>query len=113
MPIRLAAHDTQVHLDTGSPFSLTLPMRFAAELALASPLKAAGVARLPGGSFPVSTAAVNGVIRSGDHLLHLPEVRFSDVRLNGRIGPGNVGADVLKNFVVTLDVKNRRVRIAR
>jgi hypothetical protein len=113
LPIRIGGHDTQVHLDTGSGSTLTLPRRFLGELPLKSEPKDAGQARLPGGSFPVSSAAVDGPLEIGQYKIELPEVRFSDVRLGGGLGPGNIGYPILKDFVVTLDSKNRRVRMQR
>lgn len=58
----MAGHDTMVHLDTGSAVGLTLPVKFLAELPLASQPKEAGTVRTGGGEFPVSIARVNGTI---------------------------------------------------
>ena len=113
VPVRIVGHETSVHLDTGSAYTLTLPRHFLAELPLKTPPKDAGIARLHSGSFPVSGAEVDGSIQLGQYTLDIPEVRFSDVRLGGEIGPGNLGYTVLKNFVVTLDSKNRRVSLGR
>lgn len=111
--IRIAGHETRVHLDTGSPSTLTLPRRFLTELPLKSQPKEAGTARLLGGSSPVSSAAVDGTLEIGSYKIEINEVRFSDERLGGELGPGNLGYEVLKDFVVTLDSKNRRVRLER
>jgi hypothetical protein len=113
VPVRIAGHDTYVHLDTGSVYTLTLPRHFLAELPLKTQPKDAGMARLLTGTSPVSTAAVDGPIQLGQYPLDLREVRFSDMRLGGEVGPGNIGSEVLKDFVVTLDSKNRRVRLVR
>ena len=113
VPIRIAGHDTYVHLDTGSAFTLTLPRHFLAELPLKTQPKDAGMVRLPGGTFPVSSAEVDGPIQLGQYPLDLRDVRFSDMRPGVEIGPGNIGYAVLKDFVVTLDSKNRRVRVVR
>lgn len=43
------------------------------------------------------------------HLPSLDEVRFSDARPGPAVG--NIGYDVLRDFVVTLDSKNRRIRL--
>lgn len=113
LPLRIAGRETLVQLDTGSGSTLTLPRKFLTELPLKSKPVDAGVARLPGGTFPVSAAAVDGEIAIGAFRLELPEVRFSDVRLGPELGPGNIGYPILKDFVVTLDSKNRRVRLVR
>lgn len=113
VPVRIAGHETQVHADTGSAFTLTLPRHFLAELPLKTQPRDAGMARLHSGSFPVSSAAVDGSIEIGQYKVEIPEVRFSDVRLGGEIGPGNLGYAVLKDFVVTLDSKKRRMRLEK
>jgi hypothetical protein len=111
VPVRIAGHDTQVHLDTGSPFGLTLPVKFATELPLASQPKEAGRVRTGGGEVPISIARLNGTIELGKYKLELDEVRFSDARPGPGPASGNIGYDVLRHFVVTLDSKNRRVQL--
>ena len=113
VPVRIAGHDTQVHLDTGSALGLTLPVKFLAELPLASQPKEAGTARTGGGEFPVSIARVNGTIELGKYRLGSDEVRFSDARPDPGPAVGNIGYGVLRDFVVTLDSKNRRIRLVR
>ena len=111
VPIRIAGHETQVHLDTGSSFGLVLPTKFLTELPLASQPKETGKARTHAGEFPVSVARIDGAIELGKYKLDLNEVRFSDVRPGPGPAVGNIGYDVLRHFVVTLDSKNRRLRI--
>lgn len=111
VPVRVAGHDTQVHLDTGSPFGLVLPVRFLTELPLASQPKEVGKARTGGGEFTVSSARVDGTIELGKYKLDLDEVRFSDARPGPGPAIGNLGYDALRHFVVTLDSQNRRIRI--
>jgi hypothetical protein len=111
VPIRIAGHDTQVHLDTGSAFGLTLPVKFLTEVPLASQPKTSGRVRTGGGEFPVSIARLNGTIELGRYKLDLDEVRFSDARPGPGPATGNIGYDVLRHFVVTLDSKNRRIQL--
>jgi hypothetical protein len=109
--IRIAGHDTQVHLDTGSAFGLTLPVKFLTQLPLAAQPKEAGRVRTVGGEFPVSIARVNGTIELGKYKLDLDEIRFSDARPGPGTAAGDIGYDVLRHFVVTLDSKNRRIQL--
>jgi hypothetical protein len=111
VPLRIAGHDTQVHLDTGSPFGLVLPVKFLTELPLASQPRDVGRVRTGGGEFPVSTARVDGAIELGKYKLDLGEVRFSDARPGPGPSIGNLGYEALRHFVVTLDSKNRRIKI--
>jgi hypothetical protein len=111
LPVRVAGHATRIHLDTGSAFTLTLPRKFLAELPLKSQPQDSGAARLLGGTVPVSVAAVDGAIEIGQYELDIPQVRFADMRPGIEIGPGNVGYPVLRDFVVTLDSKNRRIQL--
>ena len=113
VPIRIAGHETRVHLDTGSASTLTLPRRFLTELPLTSQPKDSGSARLLGGSSPISSAAVDGALEIGIYRIELTEIFFSDMRLGGEIGPGNLGYGVLRDFVVTLDSRSRRVKLER
>ena len=111
VPIRIAGHDTEVHLDTGSAFGLTLPVKFLTEVPLASQPKTSGRVRTGGGEFPVSIARLNGTVELGRYKLDADEVRFSDARPGPEPATGNIGYDVLRRFVVTLDSKNRRIRL--
>jgi len=111
VPIRIAGHDTEVHLDTGSGYGLMLPTKFLKELPLASPPKEVGRARTGGGEFPVSVARVNGAVELGQYILDVGQVSFSDTRPGPGPAVGNIGYEVLRRFVVTLDSKNRRIKI--
>jgi hypothetical protein len=111
VPVRIAGHDTQVHLDTGSPFGLVLPVKFLTELPLASQPREGGKVRTGGGEFPVLTAHVDGTIELGKYKLDPGEVRFSDARPGPGPSIGNLGYEVLRHFVVTVDSKNRRIKI--
>jgi len=111
VPIRVAGHETRVHLDTGSGYGLMLPTRFLEELPLGSKPEPAGKARVHGGEYPITKARVDGPIVLGAYKLDLPEVSFTDVKPGFGPARGNIGYEVLRNFVVTLDSRNRLVRL--
>jgi hypothetical protein len=113
VPLTIAGRETRVHLDTGSGHGLMLPTRFLEELPLASKPEPGGTARVHNGEAPITKARVDGPITLGPYALELPDVSFVD--LKALFGPprGNVGYQVLRDFVVTLDSRNRLVRLVR
>ena len=113
VPVRVAGHVYRIHLDSGSPGGVMLPMKYVAELPLAAPPVEVGHARTVAGTFPVQSATVTGAIEIGEYMLDLKEVRFSDLRPGPEPGIGNIGGLVLRGFVVTFDSKNRRVKLER
>ena len=113
VPVRVAGRETRVHLDTGSGLGLTLPTKFLKELPLDSEPKEEGTAKTAGGEYPMSRAKLKGSVEIGKYELELSEVTFSDARPGSRSPTGNIGYGALRDFVVTLDSKNRRIRLDR
>jgi len=113
VPIRIAGHELRVHVDTGSGGGLMLPTRLLEELPLASKPVPAGTAKVHNGEAPVTKARVDGAIVIGRYTLDLAEVSFADLRPLPGPPRGNIGYGVLKDFVVTLDSRNRRVRLVK
>lgn len=95
-------------IDTGSPGSFTLPEKMIPDLAFLSQPNVVGAARLAGGEYPVRQAQLDGVIRvAGVDYLN------PQVQLGGFVdGFANLGAQVVRDFVVTVDTRNKRVRLA-
>jgi hypothetical protein len=113
VPVRIGEREVRVQLDTGSGYGLTLPRHYLDELPLASPPKDSGQKnRTPMGDSPIMVAKVKGPIALGAYALELGEVRFSDVTPGGP-PRGNLGYEILRGFVVTLDSRDRRVRLER
>ncbi len=113
VPIRVAGREIRAHLDTGSGHGLTLPSKLIKELPLASEPKEAGTARTYMGESPILSAKVKGPIELGRFMLDMPEVSFADVRSGADASIANLGYEVLRDFVVTLDSKNRRILFER
>jgi hypothetical protein len=112
VPVRVGGHEADVHLDTGSPAGLTLPLKFLTELPLVAQPKESGTIRTAGGGeFPIWVAQVGGVIEIGRYALDAGEVSFSDARPGPGAPTGNIGYQVLRRFVVTVDSRNRRVKL--
>jgi hypothetical protein len=113
VPIRLQGRVHWVHVDSASPGGLMLPRRFLEELKLSSMPVNAGRARTVAGEFPLTAAMLEGTIELGEYSLDVGRVIFSDVRPGPAPGPGNLGYEVLRQFAVTMDSKNRRMRFER
>lgn len=113
VPVRVGGKTFNIHVDTGSPGGVTLPVKASESLELVSPLTKTGRARTNSGEFDVFKAPVKGGVKVGTFTLDLPLVTFSDVSPNNQPGPGNLGFEVLKGFVVSIDSANRRVKLER
>ena len=109
-PIRVGGHEYVIHVDTGSPAGVMLPVRYSKEVPLDGELTLAGKARTVAGEFEVFSATVNGTIEIGDFPIPDHVVRFSDLRPGPAPGIGNMGSALLKNFRLTFDSANRRLR---
>jgi hypothetical protein len=113
LPVTVGGTVFNIHLDSGSPSGVTLPVKASEQLELAEPLAQAGRARTNAGEFDVFAAAVKGTITVGEFVLDAARVRFSDVSPGPRPGPGNLGYEVFRTFRVSVDSTNRRVMLER
>jgi hypothetical protein len=113
VPIRIAGHEIRPHVDSGSPSGLTIPMEYSDKFPLEDKLVEAGRARTPGGEFPILTGTLAAPVELGEYSLDIKQVRFSDLRPGSDPAVGNLGYQFLKDFVITLDSKNRRVQFER
>ena len=106
IPISVAGVEVRAHLDTGSARGLMLPASYADRLPLASKPAEAAKARLVDGEMTVLGSTLKGDLRIGKFTFKDPEVQFGD-----RAPVANVGSAILGRFAVTLDSKNRRIRL--
>jgi hypothetical protein len=113
VPLRIAGHEIRIHVDTGSGHGLVLPTRFLKELPLASKPEPGGTAKFHNGEVPITKARVEGPITIGRYTLDIPEVSFADITALHGPPRGNIGYMVLRDFVVTLDSRNRLIRLVR
>ena len=108
VPIKVAGRELSALLDTGAPTILMLPDAMAAELPLVAPPKKVGQATTVSGTMDVNEADLKGSIAIGRHAIAEPTVGFSSAMRDPLLG-----MHALRNFAITFDQKNKRVRFAR
>jgi hypothetical protein len=86
------------HVDSGSPFGLSFPTRFARQFSLEAPMVKVGAVQGPNGKSDLFRAKIKGTVRVGSVKLSNPEVSFTDV-----LPRPNVGSALLKQMVVIID----------
>lgn len=104
--IQVGGRQHCVHLDTGSPSLLMLPLSVADGLSLADKPAVRGRARLVGAEVDVWGARLDGELRIGEIVLRDPDLSFIETAPVGNIGQG-----FLRNVELTLDHTNRRLRV--
>jgi hypothetical protein len=108
IPVSIGARTFATHLDSGSPSTFNLPLAQKDSVGLAGELTEVGRGRTANSTLVIYEAQLTDTLRIGGHVFPQARVRFND-----RLPDANLGAGVLREFVVTLDQKNRRVRFDR
>lgn len=108
VPITLNDLKLKIDLDSGSASGIDLPQKYARLLRLASKPVAARKEKTVDGGLNVAVATLDGVARLGQFAINNPQIRFVE-----GIPLGNIGYEILRQFAVTLDTKNRRIRLER
>ena len=106
IPVSIGNLNIEAAIDSGSPSGFALPKRYAEQLPLATPLTETGRGRTANSEFVLSSAAVDATARIGINTFARPVVTFNDVL------PGALfGSQILRQMVMTIDQKNRRIRL--
>jgi len=105
IPIDVAGVGYLAHLDSGSTGFLGLPLGASKDLPLEAEPVVVGRARTASGDYAVSEARLSGYVRVGEIVLEGPRLRFVD------LPSANLGSDLLRSMVVSVDRKNERVRL--
>jgi hypothetical protein len=108
IPITVAGQKLDANLDTGARFALSLPDSLAKTLPLAAPPVDAGRARTVDRDVVTRTAPLKGSLTIGRYSLENPTVMFSALH----VGVANVGPPLLRQFSVTFDPANRRLKLS-
>jgi hypothetical protein len=108
IPATLAGTSIAVHLDSGAAGGLSMPVAFEGRLPLAGPLVEMGRAKTVDANVATRGATLDGNFVIGRWTLEKPTVRFSGVQRD----VGNVGSGILRQFTITIDPANARLRLA-
>jgi hypothetical protein len=107
IPISVAGHSINVHLDSGAMNGLSLPTELAKDLPLASPPVKMGHTKGVDHESVVTGAPLNGTVTIGRYTLDHPTVLFGDFFKT----TGNVGPPILRQFKLTIDPAHRRLEL--
>lgn len=100
------------HLDSGSMGFLAVPGKYAARLPLQGELRVIGRGRgAMSEPFEIKAARLDGAAQVGPLTFQNPELILID-QLND-LDRANIGSKLLKDYVVTIDQKNKRVRFRK
>ncbi len=103
--IDVAGTEVATHVDTGSMAAFTLPMELKGEVPTKEQAFFAGGATLVGGSRSIHRARIDGTIEFVGVSYKDPLVGFMDPSP----GYANVGSRVLREFVVSIDQRNKLI----
>lgn len=106
--IDVAGKAVEAHLDTGSPGGFSLPYAMKDRLRFKEPLREGDNIRTPVASYKPWHGELMGDIRVGDVVFHNPNV----VLVEG-FETANIGYQIIKDLVVTIDRKNNLIRFAK
>jgi len=107
-PLALNGVKLEVALNLGLASGIDLPERYDDLLRLTSEPVAIprNKTNTGDGDSNITVATLSGVAKLGQFTINHPQIRFVD-----EMAFGNIGCEILQRFVVTLDSKNRRIRL--
>jgi len=106
--IDVAGQKVKTDIDSGSPALLSMPLSLAKSLPLDGEPKVVGHGRTVGNEFDIYSAPMKGEVHVGAITLTDPRVDFVDLFPNA-----NLGFRFLKDYAVTFDPANHRVRFVK
>lgn len=109
--IAINSRPIDAHFDTGSPGSITLPESMEGNLRFKTKLRVMGRARTVNGAFEVRGAKLDGKVDIMGYLFDDPQVML--VGALNDMHAAIIGSRLLRDFVLTFDQKNKRVRLQK
>ena len=110
IPLTLGDVSLSAHIDSGSPGTITVPENLRNRLKFMSEPVIVGHARTVNSSFNVLRATLDGNASIGGHVFEQPNLAL--ISMLNDSGNANIGSALLRQFEVTFDQKNTRVRFA-
>ncbi len=104
--VQIAGQSYKAHLDTGAMGWISISEEIAKKLKFVSEPVKIGEARTLTGAFPIKRARLNGIAKLGKH-----EIKNPYVVIGAPLRGVNFGGFVLRDFVVTYDQKNDRIKV--
>jgi hypothetical protein len=104
--IALGGKKILAHLDSGSPSGFGFPKSFVEGMTWKEEPKVVGRGRTVNNDFEVWSGRIAGTLRLGAIEVADPVVRFND-----QFPDANVGYQALRDFAITFDQKNHRIRL--
>jgi len=108
LTIRVAGREMEADVDAGSMGGIILPESEMGSLPLASKPVVVGTARTVSNTFEIRAAELDGDVTFGGITLRRPTLEFQPVFPNA-----SVGSRVLREYAITFDQKNHRLRLVR
>lgn len=105
LPVNVAGTEITLHMDSGAPSGITLPLELAEKLPLESRPVEVGRGRRVDQEVIILGAKLKGDVKVGRFVLHNPDLRFQNIPG----AKGNIGGEFLRKFAVTLDSRNSRI----
>jgi len=102
--------DLDAHLDSGKPGGIALPTNMQDRLQLKGKPVVVGRGRTANSTFETLAATLDGNVEIGGHVIKGPRLSFNSM-LNDR-DVANIGSGIMRDFTITLDQKNGRIRFA-
>jgi CubicO group peptidase (beta-lactamase class C family)/predicted aspartyl protease len=106
--LRVAGQEMEADVDAGAQGGLALPETLAATLPLAGLLEVVGRARTTSNTFEIRAAPLAGDVQIGGLTLSRPRLEFQPL-----FPQANIGSRVLRDLVVTFDLRNHRLQLRR
>lgn len=108
--IDVAGTKMKAHLDSGSTRGfIGLPSAMIDRVPLSAEPTVIGKARTVNNEFEIKAAPLKGSVKIGQHEFPQPRITFTDMAQS----TANIGAGILRQFAITFDQKNQRVRFVR